>query len=320
MAGRIRSIKPELREHAPFATLTDASARLFTMLYTIVDDEGRCPADAAFLAGAVFYGRPRAPNVVGRMVRELAKAGLIATYTAEGRQYLEIVDWHLKGSVVHQRIDKPQPGRYPAPKSTDSRNVPRTVHERSETDLRPPTSDPDQDLRPLAPARTHAIPPEPAPSTEPEPRTGKSAAPAERAVSPNVERIAATVWASVSAARVQIATELGIANVLPMPSSFGLPSEPRGCRDLRERVREEGGSAEAVCTRVAENLIAQAREEKSVDWLCEKAFTSGGWQTARNWLPGQQRRTRIGPRAIGSAKPRADHPEAEGPVDFGATP
>jgi hypothetical protein len=146
VAGRIRTIKPELREHQPFASLTDGAARLFLALYTIADDEGRCPAGAAFLGGAVFFARPRAAHVVGQLIGELERASLIATYLADGSPYLNICGWHEKGSVTHQRIEKPQPARYPAPTLNDSRtHSGNGSRSRSLTDLRPPTSDSDSD-------------------------------------------------------------------------------------------------------------------------------------------------------------------------------
>lgn len=134
--------------------------------------------------------------------------------------------------------------------------------------------------------------------------------PPARAIAPSTN-YAELTWKTISAARVQIAAEFRLTNIIPMPDRFGMPSEPRGCRDLRERIREEGANAEEVCRHIVANLIAQAREEHSVEWLSEKAFTAGGWQTARNWTPGQQQK-RQKPRptpTYGASKARTDHPE-----------
>jgi hypothetical protein len=140
-----------------------------------------------------------------------------------------------------------------------------------------------------------------------------------RAIDTSAYQVAKDVWTEVSAARVQIAAEFKIPNIIALPDRFGMPSEPRGCRELRDRVREEGDTAIASCKHVVANLIAQAREEKTVEWLSEKAFTAGGWQTARNWTPGQQK-TRAAPRAagaaIGAADPRKDHPISDAPRSF----
>lgn len=123
--------------------------------------------------------------------------------------------------------------------------------------------------------------------------------------------IAGEMWAAVSAARIEIAAELKLANVIPLPARFGMPSEPRGCRELRDRVREEGEHAEDACGHILANLIAQAREDRDVEWLSEKAFTAGGWQTARNWIAGQRKRAQPrgsrGNGVIGAGTPRTDH-------------
>lgn len=113
--ARIRTLKPELRELAAFACLSDAAARLFLMLYTLADDAGRCPAGASFLAGAVFFGKPRAPNQVGRMIAELEAAALVRRYEVNGAPFVEIEGWGLKGSPTYQVIKHPHPQRYPAP-------------------------------------------------------------------------------------------------------------------------------------------------------------------------------------------------------------
>lgn len=305
MAGRIRTIKPELREHAPFATLTDAAARLFVMLYTLVDDKGRCPADASFLAGAVFYGRPRPPSVVGRLVRELVKAELVATYTAERRQYLEIVGWLDKERVTHQRIDKPQPGRYPGPEKNDSRNVPRMVRERSETDLRPPTSDPDHRPEPLAPARARAIPPSTEPGTEP--RTGNPDQDARR-------QLGDRAWERLNAKRTELAVSNGWHDVRPLH-----PMDP-GRTELAARLQEAGDRAELDLEHVLAVAFAEADAKRTVEYLDGAMFRASAWAKKLAMRVADATHVRRGPRgsAIGAAAPRSDHPESEHPVDFGA--
>ncbi|HEY6036328.1 MAG TPA: hypothetical protein VIV58_18755 [Kofleriaceae bacterium] len=116
----------------------------------------------------------------------------------------------------------------------------------------------------------------------------------------------------LSDARVTIAGELAIANVLPFPMRQGTPSESRGCRDLRDRIREEGALAPDVCRQVVAALAADARETRSIEWLSEKAFTPGGWLHAREIVPGRRKPAqKPGPKAragaIGAATPRHDH-------------
>ena len=171
---------------------------------------------------------------------------------------------------------------------------------------------------PEARPQTQLTPGPLSPDLPPDHRSQNSHAP--RAIDTSAYQVAKDVWVQVSEARMLIAAEFKIPNIIPLPDRFGMPSEPRGCRDLRDRVREEGANAAATSAHVVKNLIDQAREEKSVEWLSEKAFTAGGWQTARNWTPGQQQKKRANPRAagamIGAANPRTDHPEGERLLDF----
>lgn len=92
-------------------------------------------------------------------------------------------------------------------------------------------------------------------------------------------------WGAVSEQRIAVALELGLLDVIGLPVIT--PAETRGYRDLGERIREEGDNAESICTRVVAHLVDQAREERSVEWLSEKAFTPGGWRTARDRVAGQ---------------------------------
>lgn len=120
--------------------------------------------------------------------------------------------------------------------------------------------------------------------------------------------LAETTYARIADARDSIAAELGLRSVVPMPRKWGA-NEPAGFRDLRERIRAEGDVAPQACDTVVEVLTKQAREERDVEWLSDKAFTEGGWRTARN---GGMRK-RAGPRksdnaAPGAAAPRTDHP------------
>jgi len=147
---------------------------------------------------------------------------------------------------------------------------------------------------------------DPDPSADPLPAIASA-----RAIHPTVYDLAKLTWQALSEARLMIAAELGLTNVIGFPDRFGMPSEPRACHDLRDRVREEGDGAEAACRRVVENLIAQARDERSIEWLAEKAFTAGGWQHARSWVPRQHRPQKREARAgaIGASTPHKNFGE-----------
>ena len=125
------------------------------------------------------------------------------------------------------------------------------------------------------------------------------------------DRLKLTVdtYTRIAEARDSVIAEFGLRGEVPMPAArAGMPSEPAGVRDLRERIRGEGAVAPQACDRVVDNLLRQAREERSVEWLSDKAFTEGGWRHARNGSTKRQRAAtpaRTG--AIGSATPRTDH-------------
>lgn len=141
----------------------------------------------------------------------------------------------------------------------------------------------------------------PAPRREDNPRTYDPEDPAHRGP------LAARVYKQVSDARVAIAAELGLPDQLPFPVIA--PSSRAGSyRELLDRVREEGAAAPAACARVVDNLIAQAREERTIEWLAEKAFTSGAWRTARGWV---SKKPKAKPRAAAAA---AEQRPAEPPL------
>lgn len=140
-------------------------------------------------------------------------------------------------------------------------------------------------------------------------------APAHEGYTPT-DRSAVDAWVAwtfraVSDARVAVASEYAIANVLPFPMRVNMPSESRGCRDLRDRIRSEGLLAPSVCEQVVVALLAEARENKSVEWLSEKAFTEGGWLHAREATPGHRKPSKkpngLARGTIGAATPRTDH-------------
>lgn len=119
-------------------------------------------------------------------------------------------------------------------------------------------------------------------------------------------RLAEATYRRVSDALVAIAAELKLPPPLPFPA-ITPGSHPQSLRELQDRVREEGAAAPLVCDRVVANLIAQAREERSVEWLAEKAFSSRPWAAARQWTPGAAARRR-GP-ARGDPLPPAPAPK-----------
>jgi hypothetical protein len=177
MAGRIRTIKPELLEDEHAAGLSHMGWRLWVSCLLLADDYGNLRAAPAWLAGQVFWGVSReSPESVAGVLEELATCkrgrsegsgadGLILLYSVRGQQYLHITGWH------HQRIDKPGKPRCPTPDQADTEiprespaRVPRESRE-SPADIRGSLA---PDLRPVPPistserrAETDAAPPAP---------------------------------------------------------------------------------------------------------------------------------------------------------------
>lgn len=124
-------------------------------------------------------------------------------------------------------------------------------------------------------------------------------------------RLAETAYRRVSDARMAMAAELKLPTPIPFPL-ITPGSEPRGFNELRQRIREEGAAAPGICDRVLANLIAQAREERSIDWLAEQVFGDKAWPKAKDWTPGAAARRR-GPARGDPLPPAPPKPRAERP-------
>lgn len=333
MAGRIRSIKPELREHLPFASLSDGAARLYLMLFTLADDAGRCPASAGFLAGAVFYAKPRSTASIGRLIAEISAAGLVRLYHVNGAPFVEIVDWRVRGSVVHQRIDKPQPERYPGPTSVHSANGSEND---SKTDSR---TDLDLDLdreRDREAKSNRSLPPGPA--AAPDPTAAGTADPAlrsqearpespelaalKRKTDANAQATAAAdprrkvnhdAWAYASATHAKLRAE-GVD-----PHAIAWTAIPVGAAasDLIARTRElmpepsaPGAAASAleVHRRRVDVAAAESRREQHLRWFTPSRIYAreSFWKAAE-----------MDPRQIAGSAPRGEQPTLR--VGHGAT-
>ncbi len=163
MAGRIRTIKPELLDDERAAELSDAAWRLFVSSWLLADDHGNFRAGGKYLAAQVWQDTSR--DADGPLA-ELARSGRVELYEVDGQRYAHIPTWRR-----HQRIDNAGKPRVPVPTDTnrilsdrfaeirgESREVAATLG-KSPLDLRPPTSD----LRPPTtdhrPPTTHLRPP-----------------------------------------------------------------------------------------------------------------------------------------------------------------
>lgn len=112
--ARIRSIKPEFWTSDQVVECSTNARLLFIGLWNFCDDVGRHTFSVKQIKGLVFPCDDFTYEDVSGWLGELVKNRLIGLYTVEGKQYLLVTGWH------HQKIDKPQQPKFPAP----SPNVP----------------------------------------------------------------------------------------------------------------------------------------------------------------------------------------------------
>lgn len=151
MAGRIRTIKPEILEDDDTGMLSHAGFRLFIGLITLADDYGNLRGNPDYLNGQVFWGTKAD---TGAALRELQASKLVVRYRVEGKELLSIRNW-----AKHQKVDKKGNPRVAGPESQGAEITPfaepsRNTRERSPTprEENPPypttttTNDLDHDL------------------------------------------------------------------------------------------------------------------------------------------------------------------------------
>ncbi len=119
--ARIRSIKPEFWSSEQIMECSTNARLLFIGLWNFCDDAGRMPLKARQIKAQVFPGDNfSSENILG-MIGELKSHQLLQVYIVDKQSFICITGWH------HQRIDKPQPAKYPEPPDQTSTNVPRTL-------------------------------------------------------------------------------------------------------------------------------------------------------------------------------------------------
>ena len=122
---RIRTLKPEHKQHRKIGPLSDREYRVWVGLVTEADDDGRLVADPAQLRALVFPYHPRVQVAhLEAALSALARSGLIRLYVINGTQYAELPSWH-----DHQSINKRVPSKLPP--YNDSRSTPVVLPEHS---------------------------------------------------------------------------------------------------------------------------------------------------------------------------------------------
>jgi hypothetical protein len=155
--SRIRTIKPEFPQSESMGRVSRDARLLFIQLWTLADDSGRLRGNSRMLASLLFPYDDDAPGLIDTWISELVREECITPYEVEGQHFIQITNW-----IEHQKIDKPSPSRFPAPRE-DSRGF-ESPRESSGLDQGPRT----KDLGPRSiPASTSDAAPIPAKTPEP---------------------------------------------------------------------------------------------------------------------------------------------------------
>lgn len=171
MAGRIRSIKPEILEDTKTASLTHLEYRVFVGSWLLADDHGNLRGDPDYVRGQIVWASRESRESVAKALETLARVSLLNKYVVRGQVYFHVAGWEK-----HQRVDKPGKPRMPLPTESDQVFANDSRESREDflgntecleiprPDLRPPTSekdpdpDPEQDLDPTARAKRSTKP------------------------------------------------------------------------------------------------------------------------------------------------------------------
>lgn len=119
--ARIRTIKPEFWTNERVMECSVSARLLFIGMWNFADDLGRLALAPKTIKAQVFPSDDISFDTIRGMIQELSKNGLVLIYEVDGKEYLQIVGWQ------HQRIDKPQPSKYPGPIKEHSTTIPRMV-------------------------------------------------------------------------------------------------------------------------------------------------------------------------------------------------
>lgn len=117
---RIRTIKPEFWTNGRVLECSTNARLLFIGLWNFADDAGRHPLRPKQIKAQIFPADDLCSESILGMISELSENGLITLYSVGSEDFFQIEGWD------HQRIDKPQPPRYPGPEEGHSKNVPGT--------------------------------------------------------------------------------------------------------------------------------------------------------------------------------------------------
>jgi len=128
---RIRTLKPDHRQHRKVGPLDHFTYRLWVGLILEADDAGRLVAEPEELRVIVFAYHPRVTGeqVAGALAR-LAAVGLIRRYAVNGKQYADFPSFS-----DHQVINRPTRSKLPAHQDSLSTHGALTEHSLTEVEV-----------------------------------------------------------------------------------------------------------------------------------------------------------------------------------------
>jgi hypothetical protein len=124
--ARIRSIKPEFWTSEQVTECSIAARLLFIGIWNFCDDAGRIGASPKQIKALVLPSDDMTVENVRGLIHELERNGLVLRYAVDDKEYLQVTGWS------HQRIDKPQPAKFPPPPATlqdRSKSIPGTFQD-----------------------------------------------------------------------------------------------------------------------------------------------------------------------------------------------
>lgn len=118
--GRIRTIKPEFWEDDKVGELSFGARLVFIGSWNLADDAGRVRWSPDYINASLFMYDRLTTKKVAALMAEVEAQGLVVPYEARNQRLAYVPGWD------HQRIDKPQPARFPPPPGTDDSTDSRT--------------------------------------------------------------------------------------------------------------------------------------------------------------------------------------------------
>jgi hypothetical protein len=107
-------VKPEFYSDPELGRLSLEARYLYKGTWSFADDAGRLPADPRFLKSSIFPFDDRIGiRKVKALVDEVIAVRKIVLYEVEGVTYI-----YLPNFARHQKINRPQPAKYPPPPGT----------------------------------------------------------------------------------------------------------------------------------------------------------------------------------------------------------